>query len=99
MRREWRERKIPCELEIDEAPFRDLADPLMRHLRAITADPDAVAERMIGAYQHGSNPLVDAAIRLREPVLRFLRQATSEHVSFDESREALRQLQQLRVAE
>ncbi|HEX7312140.1 MAG TPA: APC family permease [Gaiellaceae bacterium] len=43
MRREWRERKIPCELEIDEAPFRDLADPLMRHLRAITADPDAVA--------------------------------------------------------
>jgi hypothetical protein len=43
MRSDWRERKIPCELEIDEAPFRDLGDPLMRHLRAITADPDAVA--------------------------------------------------------
>jgi hypothetical protein len=43
MRSEWSKRKIPCELEIDEAPFRDLADPLMRHLRAITADPDAVA--------------------------------------------------------
>jgi amino acid transporter len=43
MRSEWRKRKIPCELEIDEAPFRDLGDPLMRHLRAITADPDAVA--------------------------------------------------------
>jgi amino acid transporter len=43
MRREWRERKIPAELEIDEAPFRDVGDPLLRHLRAITADPDAVA--------------------------------------------------------
>jgi amino acid transporter len=43
MRREWRKRKIPAELEIDEAPFRDIGDPLLRYLRAITADPDAVA--------------------------------------------------------
>ncbi len=43
MRREWRDRKIPAELEIDEAPFRDIGDPLMRYLRAITADPEAVA--------------------------------------------------------
>jgi hypothetical protein len=43
LRREWRERRIPAELEIDEAPFRDIGDPLLRYLGAITADPDAVA--------------------------------------------------------
>jgi hypothetical protein len=43
LRRDWKERRIPAELEIDEAPFRDLADPLLRYLRGITADPEAVA--------------------------------------------------------
>jgi hypothetical protein len=43
MRSDWRERKIPCELEIEEAPFRDIGDPLLRYLRATTADPDSVA--------------------------------------------------------
>jgi hypothetical protein len=43
MRREWRERKIPAELEVDEAPFRDIGDPLLRYLRGITDDPDTVA--------------------------------------------------------
>jgi amino acid transporter len=43
LRREWNERRIPVDLEIDEAPFRDIGDPLLRYLRAITADPDAVA--------------------------------------------------------
>ena len=43
LRREWQKRAIPADLEIDEAPFRDIGEPLLRHLRAITADPDAVA--------------------------------------------------------
>jgi hypothetical protein len=43
LRREWNERRIPADLEIDEAPVRDIGDPLLRYLRAITADPDAVA--------------------------------------------------------
>jgi hypothetical protein len=43
IRKEWQARKIPAELEIDEAPFRDIGDPLLRYLRGITADPDAVA--------------------------------------------------------
>ena len=30
-------------LEIEEAPFRDIRDPLLRHLRRITSDPDTVA--------------------------------------------------------
>jgi hypothetical protein len=43
LRKEWREKKIPTGLEVDEAPFRDIGDPLLRYLRAITSDPDAVA--------------------------------------------------------
>ena len=43
MRHEWQKRSIPADLEIDEAPFRDIGEPLLRHLRAITADPDAAA--------------------------------------------------------
>jgi amino acid transporter len=43
VRNQWRERAIPCELEIDEAPFRDIGGPLLRYLRDITADPEAVA--------------------------------------------------------
>jgi len=41
LRRDWRERRFPAELEIDEAPFRDIGDPLLRYLRTITADPEA----------------------------------------------------------
>ena len=43
MEQEWEERRLPVPLEIEEAPFRDLGDPLLGHLRAITADPEAVA--------------------------------------------------------
>jgi len=43
LRNDWQARHIPAELEIDEAPFRDIGDPLLRYLRGITADPDAVA--------------------------------------------------------
>jgi hypothetical protein len=40
---DWNERLMRIPLEIEEAPFRDLGDPLLRYLRGITADPDAVA--------------------------------------------------------
>jgi hypothetical protein len=40
---DWNERRMQVPLEIEEAPFRDLGDPLLRYLRRITADPDAVA--------------------------------------------------------
>ncbi|SRR6266540_3739023 len=43
LRSEWEEREMPVPLEIEEAHFRDLGDPLLRYLRRITADPDAVA--------------------------------------------------------
>jgi amino acid transporter len=43
MEHEWAEREMAIPLQIEEAPFRDIGDPLMRHLRRITADPHAVA--------------------------------------------------------
>lgn len=43
LRSEWSERGMPLPLEIEEAPFRDMGEPLLRHLRAITADPETVA--------------------------------------------------------
>src|SRR5205814_1899931 len=43
VRREWLERAMPLPLEVEEAEFRDLGDPLLDYLRGITADPDTVA--------------------------------------------------------
>ena len=43
LREEWANLGISLPLEIEKAPFRDLGDPLIRYLREITADPDAVA--------------------------------------------------------
>jgi amino acid transporter len=43
LRIDWAEGGMRVPLEIEEAPFRDIGDPLLRRLREITADPEAVA--------------------------------------------------------
>jgi FliI/YscN family ATPase len=43
----------------------------------------------VGAYQSGSDPATDAAIRLREPMLDFLRQGPDECSGFQGSKEQL----------
>jgi amino acid transporter len=43
LRRGWIELGVSLPLEIEEAPFRDIGDPLLRYLRQITADPAAEA--------------------------------------------------------
>jgi len=43
LRSDWAERGMKLSLEVEEADFRDIGDPLLRYLRRITADPDAVA--------------------------------------------------------
>jgi hypothetical protein len=40
MRREWRQQGPRLPLEVDEAPYRDLGQPLLRHLRDLTGDGD-----------------------------------------------------------
>jgi amino acid transporter len=43
LRSEWAATEMRVPLEIEEAPYRDIGEPLLRALRAITADPEAVA--------------------------------------------------------
>lgn len=50
----------------------------------------------IGAYQPGTNSIVDAAIHLRPQILQYLQQRVTEKVSIVEAREALCALARLR---
>ncbi len=43
LRTEWAVKQMPIPLEVAQAPFRDIGDPLTAYLREITADPDSVA--------------------------------------------------------
>ena len=43
LRTEWAVKQMPIPLEVAQAPFRDIGDPLTAYLREITADPEAVA--------------------------------------------------------
>ena len=43
MRADWLSRPMRLPLEIEEAPYRDLGDPLLRYLRELTADEGTVA--------------------------------------------------------
>jgi hypothetical protein len=60
-------------LEIEEASFRDIGDPLLRHVREITADPEAVAvvimpELIFGGPErllHNQRALHQAAVAIR----------------------------------
>jgi FliI/YscN family ATPase len=40
---------------------------------------------LVGAYHKGSDPMVDASIQLRDPMLNFLRQPPSEHTAFSDT--------------
>jgi len=48
----------------------------------------------IGAYQKGSDPATDAAIQMREPVLRFLKQTPEEYSGFLETKDQLLSISQ-----
>jgi len=43
VRREWRDRALPLPLEVVECPFREVGDPLLDHLRAVTRHQDGIA--------------------------------------------------------
>jgi flagellum-specific ATP synthase len=49
---------------------------------------------LVGAYHQGSDPLVDASLQLRDPMLNFLRQRPDEPARFEESRQLLGGLSQ-----
>ena len=58
--------------------------------RATYATYEAASDLIdIGAYQAGSNPRIDQAIRLRQPMLAFLRQPMTDFVDFSTTLEEL----------
>lgn len=52
----------------------------------------------IGAYQHGANALVDAALRLQEPIQSFLQQDRTESAPLSDAVRLLGELKRLREA-
>lgn len=79
--------------EIAEPEHRAAANSIRQLLAAYQQSEDLIT---IGAYQAGSNPLVDAAIRCRPAILQFLQQATTEAPAFLQTIELLGQLARLR---
>ncbi len=69
------------------------ADSLKQLLAAYQETSDLIS---IGAYQAGSNPLVDAAIKMRDETLKFLRQGMSDQITFQAAVAGLGKLAQLR---
>lgn len=73
---------------------RAAADSIKQLLAAYQQSEDLIT---IGAYQMGSNQLVDQAIKLREPIDAFLRQASTERVSIDAAVGDLMKLARIRA--
>lgn len=68
------------------APHQRAANALIGLEAAYREKEDLV---LVGAYQKGSDPLVDASLRLRDPLLGFLRQRPDEVCHFDATRNAV----------
>ena len=68
--------------EVSDADHRQSAGQLRQILAAYQQSEDLIS---IGAYQAGSNSDVDTAIRLREPIQRFLRQSPHEREEISET--------------
>ena len=70
-------------VDIDQ---RNAANAVSRMEAAYREKEDLI---MVGAYQRGSDPNVDAAIQSRDRVLSFLQQPPEEFTPFDETRDRL----------
>lgn len=62
-----------------------------RHLSTYRRNADLIS---IGAYRAGSDPAIDAAIAMREPMKQLLTQGSEEIATLDQSHAALAQLMQ-----
>ena len=68
---------------------RQQANKLLRINAAYREKEDLL---MVGAYQKGSDPFVDAAVQLRDPMLGFLQQRPEESTPYGETRKQLASL-------
>jgi amino acid permease-like protein len=73
---EWERAEIPIELDIVEAPFRDLTAPVLEEIRAVTSRPGAVAVVVVPElvvkkwwhhFLHNQRPLFLKRLLLFEP--------------------------------
>lgn len=76
---------------IIDDPQRNAANMLMRMEAAYREKEDLI---LVGAYQKGTDPMVDAALRSRESVLAYLQQRPDETTTFEGTRQTLLQLMQ-----
>jgi flagellum-specific ATP synthase len=67
---------------VTDVPQQAAARSVLRTEAAYREKEDLI---MVGAYQRGSDPHVDAAIQFREPVLSYLQQAPSEHSTLEQT--------------
>lgn len=75
--------------DVTSSPHRNAADHLKRILAADRHHEDLIS---VGAYQAGSNPLVDAAIRERPALLDFLQQSSDVSTELPQTLGHLQQL-------
>jgi flagellar biosynthesis/type III secretory pathway ATPase len=66
-----------------DAAERQAANRLLRAEAAYREKEDLI---MVGAYQKGSDPYVDAAVQLRDQMLGFVQQRPDESTPYDETR-------------
>jgi flagellum-specific ATP synthase len=79
--------------DVVSSEHRHAAESLKQLLAAYQQSEDLIT---IGAYQMGSSQLVDLAIKLREPIEAFLRQSSTDRVSFATAVDGLMRLARLR---
>ena len=79
--------------DVASKEHRAASESLKQLLAAYQQAEDLIS---IGAYQKGSNPLVDAAIRLQEEIKQFLRQGMGDKVDFQSAVNGLLRIAKLR---
>ena len=80
-------------VDVTETDHRQAATSLRQLLAAHRQAEDLIS---IGAYQTGANALVDAALRLQEPIQNYLQQNRSECATLAQAIASLNDLNQLR---
>ncbi|RMB34633.1 flagellum-specific ATP synthase [Sphingomonas sp. PP-F2F-G114-C0414] len=68
--------------DIVDAPHAAAARTLRRHLATYEENRDLV---LMGAYRHGADPAIDAAIACHPAVMEYIRQDADENVSLDDA--------------
>jgi flagellum-specific ATP synthase len=77
--------------DISPEPQRAAAQAVRELVAAYRDHEDLIS---IGAYRHGANPTVDAAIAMRDDINRYLRQAIEDRSSVETARSELLALAQ-----